>query len=94
VGISGAADGEMKIGGKPAYLCALLKVAREYEANESTLTLDNVKCKLHAVSSRRFPSPGPATSRHRRTSHQISIRCPALSRHPGGFFLWRSLCRK
>src|SRR4028119_2530904 len=49
-GVSGAADAEMKgRWGKLTYLRASLEVAREYEAQEVTLTLDGAERKLRAV---------------------------------------------
>ena len=49
--ISGAADAQMKKKwGKLAYLRASLEVAREYEAQEVTLTLDGEERRLRAVS--------------------------------------------
>ena len=48
--VSGAADGEMKNKwGKLTYLRASLEVARHYEAEEVTLTLDGVERELRAV---------------------------------------------
>jgi diacylglycerol kinase (ATP) len=48
--VSGAADAEMKgRWGKLTYLRASLEVAREYEAQEVTLTLDGAERKLRAV---------------------------------------------
>jgi diacylglycerol kinase (ATP) len=48
--VSGAADAEMKgRWGKLTYLRASLEVAREYDAQEVTLTLDGTERKLRAV---------------------------------------------
>jgi len=48
--VSGAADAEMKgRWGKLTYLRASLEVAREYDAQEVTLTLDGAERKLRAV---------------------------------------------
>jgi diacylglycerol kinase (ATP) len=48
--VSGAADAQMKgRWGKLTYLRASLEVAREYDAQEVTLTLDGVERKLRAV---------------------------------------------